>query len=87
MRMDTSIWYWFGHGLLEIGSESLNVTFTIDECNVEYGFMGVNKGSKRTSPNSFHFSQLTFKHRKNSCTLIDFTQQILYVCGRNNIMH
>lgn len=49
MRMDTCIWYWFGHGLLEIGSESLNVTFTIDECNVEYGFMGVNKGSTRTS--------------------------------------
>lgn len=64
MRMDTCIWYWFDHVLLEIGSESLNVTFTIDECNVEYGFMGVNKGSTRTSPNSFHFSQLTFKHRK-----------------------
>lgn len=44
MWMDILIWYWFGYGLLEIGSESLNVIFIIDECNVEYGFMGVNKG-------------------------------------------
>lgn len=35
----------------------------------------------------FTFHSWHSNTEKNSCTLIDFTQQILYVCGRNNIMH
>lgn len=60
------------HGLLEIGSKSLNVTLTIHVCNVECGFTGVNKWCIQTSSNSFHLSQLTFKHIKNCLRSVGF---------------